>query len=105
MIGQSINIVKVFHFTGVDPATGIYQFEDVNGDGYISEPEDKQTVKDLNPKFFGGLQNQLKYKQFQLDFLFQFVKQENYNANKTFNMPGTRSNQLASTVNHWQKCG
>lgn len=105
VIGQSINIVKVFHFTGVDPATGIYQFEDVNGDGYISEPEDKQTVKDLNPKFFGGLQNQLKYKQFQLDFLFQFVKQENYNANKTFNMPGTRSNQLASTVNHWQNVG
>ncbi|WP_310555185.1 SusC/RagA family TonB-linked outer membrane protein [Flavobacterium sp.] len=105
VIGQPINIVKVYHFTGVDPATGLYQFEDVNGDGFISEPEDKQTVKNLNPKFFGGLQNQLKYKQFQLDFLLQFVKQENYNANTTFNMPGTRSNQLASTSDHWQNAG
>ncbi|MGC4041885.1 MAG: SusC/RagA family TonB-linked outer membrane protein [Flavobacterium sp.] len=105
VIGESINIVKVFHLMGVDPATGLYQFEDVNGDGVITEPEDKQTVKDLNPKFFGGIQNQFRYKNFQLDFLFQFVKQENYNANKTFNMPGTRSNQLASTVEHWQNPG
>ncbi|MEG2765835.1 MAG: hypothetical protein RR910_08820, partial [Acidaminococcaceae bacterium] len=105
VIGQPLNIVKVYHFTGIDPATGIYQFEDVNDDGEISETDDKQTIKNLNPKFFGGLQNQLKYKQFQLDFLFQFVKQENYNANTTFNMPGTRSNQLASTTNHWQNAG
>ena len=105
VIGQPINIVKVYHLIGVDTATGIYQLEDVNGDEYISDPEDKQTVKDLNPKFFGGLQNQFKYKQFQLDFLFQFVKQKNYNANTTFNMPGTRSNQLASTIDHWQNAG
>lgn len=102
VIGQPINIVKTYHFTGIDSTTGIYQFEDVNGDGLITETEDKQTVKDLNPQFFGGLQNQLKYKQLQLDFLFQFVKQENYNAAKTFPMPGTRNNQLASVTNHWQ---
>jgi TonB-linked SusC/RagA family outer membrane protein len=105
VIGQPISIIKVLHYTGVDPATGIYQFEDANGDGFISEPEDNQTVKDLGPKFFGGIQNQLRYKQFQLDFLFQFVKQENYNANKTFNMPGTRSNQLASITDQWQNPG
>lgn len=105
VIGEPINIVKVFHLNGVDPATGIYQFEDANGDGVISDPEDRQTIKDLNPKFYGGLQNQLRYKQFQLDFLFQFVKQENYNATKTFNMPGTRSNQLSTTTNQWQNLG
>jgi TonB-linked SusC/RagA family outer membrane protein len=105
VIGQPISIIKVLHYTGVDPATGIYQFEDANGDGFLSEPEDHQTVKDLGPKFFGGIQNQLRYKQFQLDFLFQFVKQENYNANKTFNMPGTRSNQLASITDQWQNPG
>jgi len=105
VIGQPINIVKMYHLTGLDLTTGIYQFEDVNGDGFISEPEDTQTIKDLNPAYFGGLQNQLRYKQLQLDFLFHFVKQENYNANTTFNMPGTRSNQLASTANHWQNAG
>jgi len=105
VVGQPLNIVKVFQFKGVNPETGIYQFEDFNGDGIVSETDDKQTVKDLNPQFFGGAQNQLKYKQFQLDFLFQFVKQENYNAIRTFSMPGTRKNQLAETANHWQNVG
>jgi TonB-linked SusC/RagA family outer membrane protein len=104
-IGSPLNIVKVYHFTGIDTTTGLYQFEDVNGDGVITETDDKQTVKDLNPQFFGGLQNQIKYKQFQLDFLFQFVKQENYNSLKTFPMPGTRNNQLAGTTNAWQNAG
>lgn len=105
VIGQPLNIVKVFHSTGIDVATGLYQFEDVNGDDVISEPNDKQTIKDLNPAYYGGLENQLKYKQVSLDFLFVFVKQENYNAIKTFNMPGTRSNQMASTTDHWQNPG
>lgn len=105
VIGQPLNIKKVYHFTGVDPQTGIYQFEDVNNDGIISATEDKKTVKDLNPKFYGGLQNQLKYKQWQLDFLFQFVKQENYNTAAALALPGTMSNQSTIIGNHWQNPG
>ncbi len=105
VIGQPLNIKKVYHFTGVDPQTGIYQFEDVNNDGIITATEDKKTVKDLNPEFYGGLQNQLKYKQWQLDFLFQFVKQENYNTAATLALPGTMSNQSTIVGNHWQSPG
>jgi TonB-linked SusC/RagA family outer membrane protein len=101
VLGQPLNIVKVYNYLGINPETGIYQFEDVNDDGVINDL-DKQTVKDLNPQFFGGIQNQLKFKQVQLDFLFQFVKQENYNALKTFTMPGTLNNQLAENVDRWQ---
>ena len=104
VLGQPLNIVKVYNYLGINPSTGIYQFEDVNNDGKINDL-DKQTVKDLNPEFFGGIQNQLKFKQLQLDFLFQFVKQENYNALKTFNMPGTLNNQLAENVERWQNDG
>ncbi|SHJ18332.1 SusC/RagA family TonB-linked outer membrane protein [Flavobacterium terrae] len=105
VIGQPLNIKKVYHFTGIDPQTGIYQFEDVNNDGIITATEDKKTVKDLNPEFYGGLQNQLKYKQWQLDFLFQFVKQENYNTAATLALPGTMSNQSTIVGNHWQSPG
>lgn len=105
VIGQALNIRKVYNFTGVDPATGLYTFEDVNGDGMLSAPEDKQTILDMNPQFFGGLQNQFSYKGIQLDFLFQFVKQDNYNANYLFGMPGTMVNQPTSAVNHWQQPG
>ena len=105
VIGQPLNIVKVFHYTGLNPQTGIYTFQDVNGDGIISEPEDKTFTKDLNPAYFGGVQNQLKYKNWQLDFLFQFVKQENYNTPRMLALPGTMANQATITLNHWQQSG
>jgi TonB-linked SusC/RagA family outer membrane protein len=105
VIGQPLNIVKVFHYTGLDPDTGIYTFEDVNHDGVINAPEDKQFIKDLNPPYFGGLLNQLKYKGWQLDFLFQFVKQQNYNTAAMLALPGTMANQATLTRNHWQQAG
>lgn len=105
VVGQPLNIVKVFEYQGVDPETGLYAFTDFNDDGIISENDDMQAIKDLNPQFFGGLHNQLKYKSFELDFLFQFVKQENFNAFKFFPMPGTRNNQPTSIGNQWQVAG
>ena len=64
-----------------------------------------KAIKDLNPQYYGGLQNNLTYKQFELDFLFQFVKQDNYNVLTTFPMPGTRNNQPANVHNQWENAG
>jgi TonB-linked SusC/RagA family outer membrane protein len=105
VIGQPLNIKKVYHYTGVDTQTGVYKFEDVNNDGIITPLEDKKTITDLTPDYYGGLQNTLKYKNWQLDFLFQFVKQKNYNASSYFVMPGSQGNQLASAVNSWKQPG
>lgn len=102
-IGQPLNIQLLYQYTGVDPQTGLYTFADLNGDGKISSPEDKQTVADLNPKFFGGLQNQLRYKGWKLDFLFQFVKQQNRNTPIEF--AGQVLNQPAAIANSWQQPG
>ncbi|WP_026979099.1 SusC/RagA family TonB-linked outer membrane protein [Flavobacterium tegetincola] len=103
-IGQPLNIQKMYHFEGVDPATGLYQFKDVNGDGNITPEEDKTAIVDFNPQFYGGLQNQLKYKNWQLDFLFQFVKQQNVNT-AAIGIPGIIGNQSAALENHWQSPG
>jgi len=105
VVGQPLNILKVFHYTGIDPQTGVYQFEDVNGDGVLSATDDKEFVKDLNPKYFGGVQNQLRYGAVQLDFLFQFVKQESFTEGYGAQLPGTMSNQPASFAAHWQQPG
>jgi TonB-linked SusC/RagA family outer membrane protein len=105
VIGQPLNIVKTYHYIGIDPDTGIYTFEDVNGDGVLTAADDKQTVKDLNPLFFGGVQNQIRYKNWQLDFLFQFVKQQNYDIPKTLAVAGTMTNQSADVLEHWQTPG
>lgn len=104
-IGQPLNIARVYKYLGVDPQTGLYSFEDVNKDGKLTVAEDRTTVKDLNPKFFGGLHNQMNYKQWQLSFLFQFVKQLNYNQSVFFNAPGTMSQQPASVIDRWQQPG
>ena len=94
VVGQPINIIKVYHYTGMNATTGIYEFEDVNGDGTITSLGDRKTIADLSPRFFGGLQNQFKYKGLQLDFLFQFVKQQAFGPMP--GVPGTAVNQLAS---------
>ncbi|MBJ2126355.1 SusC/RagA family TonB-linked outer membrane protein [Flavobacterium sp. IB48] len=105
VIGESLNIQKVYHFTDVDKQTGFYTFEDDNGDGQLTATEDKKTIKDFSPEYYGGLQNTLKYKRWQLDFLFQFVKQINYNQSIYFGVPGSGSNQPVAALERWQKAG
>ncbi|MCC9063636.1 SusC/RagA family TonB-linked outer membrane protein [Flavobacterium piscisymbiosum] len=102
-IGQPLNIELLYKFKGVDPQTGIYSFEDLNNDGQITFPEDQQTIVDLNPKYYGGLQNQLVYKRLSLDFLFQFVKQKN----RIYPMgpAGMMSNQQQRMTDSWTKAG
>ncbi|MBP2284814.1 TonB-linked SusC/RagA family outer membrane protein [Flavobacterium sp. CG_23.5] len=97
VVGEPINIVKVYNYIGMNPTTGVYDFEDVNGDGVITSLGDRTQIADLSPDFFGGLQNQFTYKNLQLDFLFQFVKQETFGA--TPGVPGTPVNQLTSVSN------
>lgn len=104
VIGQALNIRKVYRYTGLNPQTGVFTFEDTNGDGEISAL-DKQTVKDFNPAFFGGLSNQFTYKGWQLDFMLQFVKQENYTSAIMAGIPGTMNNQPIEVLNHWQSTG
>ena len=105
VIGKSINIQKVYNYIGLNTQTGIYQFEDVNKDGKISSPDDRQTVKDFSPKYYGGLQNQFNLKRWQLDFLFQYVKQENWNSISMLGLPGGMSNKTEEVLNRWQNPG
>lgn len=102
-IGKPLNIQLLYNYTNVDPQTGIYQFTDANKDGRISFPDDRQAVADLNPKFYGGFQNQISYKRWKLDFLFQFVKQQNkvfYNG-----FAGQMSNQPVRMMDSWVQTG
>jgi TonB-linked SusC/RagA family outer membrane protein len=111
LVGQPLSAAFYFHFLGVDPATGIYQFEDHNGNP-TSTPDndlDRTVLIDLAPKFYGGVQSSLSYRDFQLDFLLSFVKQIAQNQGFGFNLPGGgnngRGNQLADLLDRWQKPG
>jgi TonB-linked SusC/RagA family outer membrane protein len=105
-IGQPLNILKGFHYTGVDQANGIYRFEDVNKDGKISYYEDYTATKRTGVIFYGGLQNSLRYKGWQLDILLQFVKQNQYNYLFINTTPGSNAlNQPAEVLERWQASG
>lgn len=75
--GQSLFVKFRYHYTGVDPVTGVYTFEDINKDGDITNTFDRRPVF-VGQKFFGGLNNSFSYKGFQLDVFFQFVKQTGF---------------------------
>lgn len=100
VVGMPTSIVKVFDYTGINSA-GQYTFTDYNGDGKISSPEDAQAVRNIAVKYFGGWQNEVKYKNISLSFLVQFVKQTNYNFFRTMTTPGNMNNQPVELINVW----
>ncbi|RTY77518.1 SusC/RagA family TonB-linked outer membrane protein [Flavobacterium sp. LS1P28] len=102
VIGEPLDIHLVYQFTGINPETGIYQFKDYNGDGVLTPLEDRQRIVSTNPNYFGGLNNSFSYKNWQLDFLFQFVKQLGFNYNGSGVVPGAGNNQPVSNLNSWQ---
>ena len=101
IVGLPISIVKLFHLEGIDSGSGKYIFTDYNGDGKISSPEDNHAVEDIGVKYFGGLSNRFSYKNFELSFLFQFVKQKNRNFNSTMPSPGLMNNFPVEVLNVW----
>ncbi len=106
VIGQPLNISKVYRSNGVNPGTGLYEFEDFNGDGIISSPEDRQMVMDLNPSFYGGLTNTVTIGKFKWDMLFQFTKQQGSGYWTPGNIiVGGLANQPTSVLQRWQQEG
>jgi len=107
-IGKSLYIRKLLKFTGVDPQTGRYTFEDKNKDGSIDRsfgPKDDLYDYDLNPKFSGGIGNNITFKNWSLSFFFNFVKQIGKNALLTSNYPGMIANSPVEILDRWRKQG
>lgn len=95
-IGFPLHMRILYKFEGVDPKTGLYTIEDVNGDG-VYNFDDQTIVKKLGRQYYGGLQNQINYGSFSLNFLLEFVKQEGYKFATV--PPGRIGNILPHQVN------
>ena len=105
VVGAPLTIAKLYHNLGVDPETGLYQFEDYNNDGAITI-DDKQWIQDTAPKFYGGLGNNITYKNWTLDVFLNFKKQKS--TGDLFlerSTPGTFVNQHVSALDRWQQVG
>jgi TonB-linked SusC/RagA family outer membrane protein len=111
VVGEPLGVQKAYRFMGVDPATGIYQFADDEGKP-TSTPNpltDRTVLISTLPEFYGGFQNSIRYKGFQADFLFQFVKQRAWGNYIFRNIPGRFiggvGNQPVGVLDRWQKPG
>jgi TonB-linked SusC/RagA family outer membrane protein len=109
VIGQSINIQRVYPFRGVNQETGLYEYTNSKGVA-TSAPEgetDKTALVNIDPKIYGGFLNKLKYGNWELDLLFQFVKQtgRNYRFGPGLEPGYGGYNQATYVTNRWQKIG
>ncbi|RZK20774.1 MAG: SusC/RagA family TonB-linked outer membrane protein, partial [Flavobacterium sp.] len=115
LIGKPISFIASYQFLGIDPATNLPAFADLNGVGGTASPTtglseigrgDRYYVGTTYPSFFGGLSNSFAYKGFNLDFTFQFVKQKGRSlAASSFYPPGYMYNAAASVVNDYLSLG
>ncbi|WP_437921481.1 SusC/RagA family TonB-linked outer membrane protein [Sphingobacterium sp. LRF_L2] len=106
MLGEPLSVRRWYRYQGVDEQTGIYSFEDVDGNGELNS-DDRTVITHFDPVFFGGLTNTFRYKKWQLSFLFDFKKQKgsSYMASLT-SAPGYGvTNQPAAVLDRWQQPG
>ncbi|PWG81476.1 SusC/RagA family TonB-linked outer membrane protein [Pararcticibacter amylolyticus] len=91
-VGYSLNLLSGYRYTGIE--NGLPTVADLNGNGTIStglaanHKGDFDILGTKDPKFYGGLNNSILFNNFQLDFLFQFVKQRAYNIYSYLNTIG-----------------
>lgn len=103
IVGQPINFTRVYHYLGVDPATGKALFEDIDKDGSITFANDR-IVAPIGTPYYGGLSNQFTYGNWQLDVFFQF--NHRFGTTKILNTrPGALVNQNTSYLNRWRAPG
>ncbi|GGG89874.1 SusC/RagA family TonB-linked outer membrane protein [Parapedobacter pyrenivorans] len=96
-VGKPLDIVRLWLYTGVDPATGLHTVDMETG----------QTVfYDITPRYYGGWNHTLTYRGFEASIFVQFVKQKKVNGLATLiNAPGHRYNVPALVVDRWQQPG
>ncbi|MDQ6763265.1 MAG: SusC/RagA family TonB-linked outer membrane protein [Bacteroidota bacterium] len=115
VVGQPLSVLKGFKYLGVNDTTGVFQFltadrvptySPVNISG--NKFNDIQVIGNLDPKFFGGLNNSFTYRGFQLDIFIEFKKQPGVNYLAQIYgvyVPGAEYNLPAALLSRWQKPG
>lgn len=103
-IGKPLSLRNVYSSSGVNQQTGIYEFRNKDGDNTSDPSSDDRHFIEINQDLYGGLQNSIRYKNFDLTIFFQFVKQHgpaNY-----FGTPGLANiNQPVEVMQRWKTPG
>ncbi|MCU0352267.1 MAG: TonB-dependent receptor [Cytophagales bacterium] len=107
-VGQPLGTFWGLNFLGVDPATGDAIYEDLDGNGTITE-DDAKVIGNAQPKLLGGITNTFSWRNFDLSLFFQFSY-----GNKILNFSNTsllnagqdiQTNQTREALRRWRRPG
>src|SRR6185437_11800319 len=112
VVGQSINVLRGFVYEGVNRETGLYSFADLSNFRRLTNA-DERIVGKFDVTGFGGIQNTIRWKQFQVQLLIdaRLATGMNYLAAVfASNRPGSinaglNSNMPAVVADHWRYIG
>jgi TonB-linked outer membrane protein, SusC/RagA family len=76
LIGQSLSVIQGYHYTGIDNDNLLFDFEDKDSDDIISYPGDYGVIGNLDPTWYGSVQNSLQYKNWQLNLFWEVRSQK-----------------------------
>jgi TonB-linked SusC/RagA family outer membrane protein len=114
IVGKSLNALNKLKYFGVNDTTGLFQFVTANGAITYTPTRlsgnkfnDVQVIGTTDPKFYGGLGNNVHYNNWELNFFFEFKKQTgvNYLGQVYTFTPGQEYNLPESFVSRWRKPG
>lgn len=106
-VGYPLSVAFVYHYTGIDADLGQYTFEDRDKSGTVDQRD--RYPRFVGQHFFGGLNNSLRFRNFNLDIFCQFVKQTRYKYHSN-QVAGARyfnfqTNQPIAVLQRWQQKG
>lgn len=96
-------VADISKHAGKTVEPGMVKYKDIDGDGVIT-PDDRTTIGNGQPDWYGGITNTFNYKNIDFSFMFQFqYGNDVYNATRMFNTQSQdeRSNQLAEVADRW----
>ena len=76
-VGHPLSISLLYQYEGVDPERGLYTVADVNNDENL-DYNDRIVIQYFGKQFYGGISNNLSYKNLSLQVLMDFTKQKGY---------------------------
>ncbi len=97
----------VYIYAGVNPNTGLYQFEDNGGNAYSSDWMGLSNGKllSLAPDYRGGINNTVSYRGISLSVFIEFSKQLGEAICWTYWSPEPSGNLPVEFLNRWQRPG
>lgn len=107
IVGKPLNLLIGYYYLGVNPQTGIYQFEDLNKNGKIDfDNSDYRYGGTTDPVYYGGLQNTVRYKEWEFTLFLEYRKQKGLDPIASSGaLNGDLLNQPTGVLQRWQKPG